>query len=128
MRRAPISPQEYAAGDRGQETPVLTDANLAEGGWAYGLDAWEQIGKAYDNYLGNGALANAQMWSLQEAIKAHARRGDAVEAWIKRQRDAFPEGTDGWHDMDALLDDYREHADTGTPLTEDVQGSHGDES
>jgi hypothetical protein len=117
MRGAPISPQEYAAGD--------------------GLAAWEQIGKAYEWYLSEGerrgdvhpdGLDNAQMWSLQEAIKAQARRGDAVEAWIKRHRDEYQSGHSDWIAMDALLDDYRAHADTGTPLNEDVQGSQGEGS
>lgn len=52
------------------------------------------------------------------------RRGDQFEAWLKAQRDAF-----GWQganrrDMfdafDNLLDLYRLHADTGTPLGEHV--------
>jgi hypothetical protein len=130
MRGAPVPPEEYT--EPGEQ--VLTDEVLAAQGWAYGLRAWDQLGKAYEWYLSEGrgdhpdGLDNAQMWSLQEAIKAHARRGDPVDAWIKRHRDAFPAGTDGWHDMDALLDDYREHADTGTPLTEVAQGPHGEES
>lgn len=50
-------------------------------------------------------------------------RGDHVEAWLKARRD---EHTDGytrdpdWETLDHLLDDYRLHADTGTPLVEHV--------
>jgi hypothetical protein len=57
----------------------------------------------------------------------YARRGDVVEAWIKRSRDCWASDDPGWTALDYLLDDYRGHADTGTPLTEDVQGPHGDE-
>ncbi len=46
-------------------------------------------------------------------------RGDAVEAWLKGQRDALADGygrLPAWYALDDLLDDYRLHADTGTPL------------
>lgn len=60
------------------------------------------------------------------------RRGDVVEAWIKRARDDFQKeaapGATAWHVLDDLLNDYREHADTGTPLSENVEGPHGDGS
>src|SRR3954467_6413248 len=114
MRGAPVPPQEYT--EPGEQ--VLTDEVLAAQGWAYGLDAWEQLGKAYEWYLSEGrgdhpdGLDNAQMWSLQEAIKAHARRGDAVDAWIKRFRDQYRYPSDPrWGVLDVLLDDYRNHAD-----------------
>lgn len=138
MRGAPIPPEEYAR-DTEPGDPVLTDDELAAGGWAAGLDVWEQMGKAYEHYLnppGGRAdypdgLDNAQMWSLQEAIKAYPRRDDPVAAWIKRARDTYvhrPDGTaqEGWHALDHLLDDYREHADTGVPLADEVQGPHGE--
>jgi hypothetical protein len=48
------------------------------------------------------------------------QRGDAVEAWLKQQRDQYGwHGTNDatrWNTLDRLLDDYRLHADTGTPL------------
>lgn len=51
-------------------------------------------------------------------------RGDAVEAWLKAQRDQLVDGYDSpspdWYALDAVLDDYRLHADTGTPLGEHV--------
>lgn len=54
-------------------------------------------------------------------------RGDAVEAWIKRHRDSYgSQVDDAWRVLDDLLDDYREHADTGTPLDREVQGPHED--
>jgi hypothetical protein len=43
-------------------------------------------------------------------------RGDAVEAWIKAQRDCYTEGTESWHALDDLLDDYRLLSDQGEAL------------
>lgn len=61
-------------------------------------------------------------------IPHRPHRGSDVEAWLKRWRDGYRKG-DGkvseaaWFIVDALLDDYREHADTGTPLDAEVMGS-----
>ncbi|MEO3860955.1 hypothetical protein [Acrocarpospora sp. B8E8] len=44
------------------------------------------------------------------------QRGDHVEAWLKRQRDRWTEHTRQWTALDNALDDYRLHADCGTPL------------
>ena len=45
------------------------------------------------------------------------RRGDHVEAWLKAQRDQYSEHHDAqWDLIDGLLDEYRLHADTATPL------------
>jgi hypothetical protein len=55
-------------------------------------------------------------------------RGSDVDAWIKRHREQHRDGdgllTGAWYAIDGLLDDYRDHADTGTSLDEDVQGPH----
>jgi hypothetical protein len=54
-------------------------------------------------------------------------RGSDVEAWIKRYRDSFRrEGSAryAWYAIDGLLDDYRDHADTGVPMDQEVQGPH----
>ena len=61
MRGAPVSPAEYDAENQ---------PDLEADGYAAGLDVWEQVDKAYGNYLGDGTLANAQLWSLREAIRA----------------------------------------------------------
>lgn len=132
MRGAPIPPEQYESEDVGE---VMTDEFLERNSWAFGLRVWEQLGKAYEWYLGHNAdrpdgLDNAQFWSLQEAIKADARRGDPVAEWLKRKRDQHDGPNSGhideaWYAIDALLDDYREHADTGTPLSRDVQGPQG---
>lgn len=53
-------------------------------------------------------------------------RGSDVEAWIKRERDAHGSpADDAWRVLDYLLDDYREHADTGVPLGEEVHEPEG---
>lgn len=51
------------------------------------------------------------------------RRGDAIEAWLKEQRDRHADGytrDPEWEALDGLLDTYRLHADTCTPLGEHV--------
>jgi DNA polymerase III subunit epsilon len=50
-------------------------------------------------------------------------RGDAVEGWLKQQRDRHLDGygrNPEWYALDGLLDEYRLHAATGTPLGEHV--------
>lgn len=61
----PISPEEYSEG--------LDDAGLEAAGYASGLAVWGQVEKAYGNYLGDGTLANSQLWSLREAIRREFR-------------------------------------------------------
>jgi hypothetical protein len=54
------------------------------------------------------------------------RRGDAVEQWLKGRRDEFSEAVDTqWDTIDDLLNDYRLHAATRTPLDQAV--SYGGE-
>lgn len=63
---------------------------------------------------------------LMSEQSGHARRGDAVEAWIKRQRDGYATGgraplgstmqRAAYDALDDLLDDYRLRSDTGTRL------------
>jgi hypothetical protein len=64
MRSAPVPPSEYDG------EHLSTDDALRAEGYAAGLDVWEQVSKAYSNYLGDDGLANAQLWSLREAIRA----------------------------------------------------------
>lgn len=57
----------------------------------------------------------------------HPERGSDIDAWLKRHRDQYVNHSTGektgvWHAIDGILDDYRDHADTGTPLGQDVQG------
>ncbi|MFE2073687.1 hypothetical protein [Streptomyces misionensis] len=53
----------------------------------------------------------------QQALPA---RGDQFEAWLKVQRDNYRPRSSAWNELDYLLDLYRLHADTGTPLGEHV--------
>ena len=52
-------------------------------------------------------------------------RGDEVEAWLKRQRDEYTVpgclAAGAYRALDLALDDYRLHADTGTPLGDEVK-------
>lgn len=43
-------------------------------------------------------------------------RGDAVEAWLKRQRDGYDNGNAEWYALDGLLDEYRLMSDEGRPM------------
>ncbi|MFF8482366.1 hypothetical protein [Streptomyces antibioticus] len=52
--------------------------------------------------------------------EAHPQRGDQFEAWLKSQRDLCFGHAGPWGTVDGLLDQYRLHADTGTPLDEHV--------
>ena len=68
MSRGPVNPEEYGEGPADDEA-------LEEAGYAAGLAVWGQVEKAYGNYLGDDALANSQLWSLREAIRAEALAG-----------------------------------------------------
>lgn len=59
----PIDPREYGEG-------YETDEALAADHWATGLDVWGPVSKAYENFAGDLARANAQLWSLREAVRA----------------------------------------------------------
>lgn len=53
----------------------------------------------------------------REANNLPPRRGDQVETWLKAQRDEYEvESSEQWKALNELLDTYRLHADTGTPL------------
>jgi hypothetical protein len=51
---------------------------------------------------------------------ARPARGDQVETWLKTQRDLWDRDSALWTVLDTALDNYRLHADTGTPLGEHV--------
>lgn len=62
----------------------------------------------------------------QPDTETRPQRGDQFEAWLKAQRDLYDrtdqreESSEFWHEFDRALDEYRLHADTGTPLGEHV--------
>lgn len=52
------------------------------------------------------------------------RRGDDVEAWLERARDAYKRvGPTSWLPLDRLLDRYRECADYGLTLRPEDDGA-----
>lgn len=60
----PIPPAEYD-GER-----LDTDEKLEAAGWAAGLDVWSVLDKVLGEAVRNGTVANAQLWSLREAVRA----------------------------------------------------------
>ncbi|QKW31467.1 hypothetical protein HUT11_35480 (plasmid) [Streptomyces seoulensis] len=55
-----------------------------------------------------------------ERVAYRPQRGDEFERWLKAQRDSCFGHASSWAAVDGLLDRYRLHADTGTPLGEHV--------
>jgi hypothetical protein len=94
-------------------------------GW---LTIIEYAGKMNSLALGMGAqdpngpcsrVCTQQLeWAAVLKAKAHRpRRDDDVAAWLKRMRDAYPEGdATARFAVDRLLDRYRECADHGLTL------------
>ena len=68
MSGAPIDPDEYDG------EHLNTDEKLREAGWAAGLDVLPEIADVYAERCEGmaPAILNAQLWSLQQAIRAHA--------------------------------------------------------
>ena len=56
------------------------------------------------------------------------KRGDAVEQWLRTERDKYEVsrdhndfvGHDAYWALDDLIDSYRLHADTGMPIDQEV--------
>jgi hypothetical protein len=48
------------------------------------------------------------------------KRGDQIDTWIKAFRDIYPNTSNEWDALDALLDDYRLRADYGYSLAHDL--------
>jgi hypothetical protein len=67
------------------------------------------------------AAESAAVVPDQTSDETQPRRGDAFEAWLKTQRDQYDSHGANDHEvydlLDGLLDQYRLHADTGTPLS-----------
>lgn len=77
--------------------------------------------------------ADRPQWALDLAtehaetgMRAPPRRGDAVEVWLKAERDEYAHGGLTWSALSNLLDTYRLHADTRTPLGEHACEHHCD--
>lgn len=93
----------------------------------YALDlAADQMASRGDEFGLNDEAAMERLRRLageaqQDPTQDRPRRGDAFEAWLKAQRDEYHQTTSPqWLALDEVLDAYRLHADTGTPLPEHV--------
>lgn len=81
----------------------------------------------------HGLMAYLTVWHHRHAGTTHQpTRGGDVETWIVKHRDQYHD-TNGkrtgmWYAINGLLDDYREHADTGVPLDRTVAGPHPEEA
>lgn len=80
------------------------------------------------------AMKLAHELGLKRGEQTPAAVAITVETWLKRHRDRHAEPPDSpyahppvWHWTDELLNDLRDHVDTGTPLTEPVAGPHPEE-
>jgi hypothetical protein len=82
-----------------------------------GDESWAEFDRRAENFLRG---TRAPRWPAGAEVLHRPRRGGDVEAWLKGHRDrhvsseGLPIGA--WYAVDDLLDDYREHADHGTPL------------
>lgn len=66
------------------------------------------------------------------AAQVIERQPREFEAWLKRQRDQYSSAVQyghppAWHVIDELLDRFRDHMLTGTPLDREVAGPHPEE-
>jgi hypothetical protein len=75
-----------------------------------------------DVRIAHGMAAELQRMAdeAQPQTEIRPQRGDQFEAWLKTQRDLCVGHATSWGAVDGLLDQYRLHADTGTPLAEHV--------
>lgn len=86
----------------------------------------QRVGISADNPTYRAGYEQGRTDFLASRQGGHARRGDAVEAWLKRFRDGYAIGGKpplsptlqraAYDALDDALDLYRMHADTGTPL------------
>ncbi|MFI8439975.1 hypothetical protein ACIGKG_05065 [Streptomyces rochei] len=89
--------------------------------WAYAAGHIEaELDGAVDRMYELIARDVRRMADETATTETQARRGDAFEAWLKAQRDDHPRSSHAWFMVDCVLDRYRLHADTGTPLGEHV--------
>ncbi|MBP5870887.1 hypothetical protein QBB33_34910 [Streptomyces scabiei] len=107
---------------------VLTEAADA----VFALDYDVMVGEEGDENLGSmreawdlGTIHAEKLLRRLAAEAPHAetrpRRGDAVEQWLKAQRDEYEvRSSPQWGALDEVLDTYRLHADMGASLGEHV--------
>lgn len=87
---------------------------------------WDTSGKPCD-HCARLAVARQNLAAYDAVVPAAVeeqpdtntpRRGDPFEQWLKAHRDAAQDNPESWNVLDGILDHYRLHADTGTPLGE----------
>ncbi|MDX2794628.1 hypothetical protein [Streptomyces scabiei] len=98
----------------------------------FALDYDAMVGEEGDENLGSmreawdlGTIHAEKLLRRLAAEAPHAetrpRRGDAVEQWLKAQRDEYEvRSSPQWGALDEVLDTYRLHADMGASLGEHV--------
>ncbi|MGW2048628.1 hypothetical protein ACWCPF_26105 [Streptomyces sp. NPDC001858] len=112
------------------EQPTETQASTADKAAAQGMSpaeyraashrsAVEQIRTAAQGLYATAAIRVMAALDAEQPDTLTPRRGDPVEAWLKARRKYTTTWHD-WHTLDDLLDAYRLHADTGTPLGKHV--------
>lgn len=74
---------------------------------------------------GSCLLPGEAKYLLEQLDSHRPNRDDDVAGWLKRQRDKYRRMGEVLESqihlaIDDLLDDYRLHADTGTPLSEEA--------
>lgn len=111
----------------------LTDLMEFVGRKLVGDEDWEKASMDQRRIMKQNVLdITLAVDEFREGEEFKPKRGDAVEAYLKRTRDELTseEPTDILDEagaeyeadvIDELLDDYRLHADTGTPLSMNVQ-------
>ncbi|MEU8642302.1 hypothetical protein AB0C91_10330 [Streptomyces sp. NPDC048674] len=111
----PVRPQTLAAIARHLEARAVTILRPDSEPYAEYHAVAAELRRLADAASGPGRAAGET-----QQDETQARRGDAVEAWLKAQRDAAADHPEAYQAVDGLLDQYRLHADTGTPLNEHV--------
>jgi hypothetical protein len=105
----------------GQASSVLT--LLHKAGAIARLSATRDRCKVYvhpDSVLGRETEAVASRTARGRDF--YPRRGDQIEAWLKQCRDQHANMDATWFAIDALLDQYRLDADTGSELGKGREG------
>lgn len=107
--------REYTNWHHGQASSALT--NLHRAGAIQRLSETRDRCKVYvlPEYA-QGRETEAVASGHARSREFYPRRGDKVEAWLKDCRDQHRAGSVDWHAIDALLDQYRLDADTGSEL------------
>lgn len=100
---APGDPRQGSKEMQSEELPARTDQNF----------------RTEQRRLASLSLGHIDQSEL--LVTHQPKRGDEVEAWIKSKRDDWEDASElVYGALDDLLDEYRLHADTGIPLTEEV--------